>query len=30
MLIRVKGLKDTIAYGPYLCAGALIVLVQQG
>jgi len=30
MVIRVKGLKDTIAYGPYLCAGALIVLVQQG
>jgi len=30
ILIRVKGLKDTIAYGPYLCAGALIQLFQQG
>jgi prepilin signal peptidase PulO-like enzyme (type II secretory pathway) len=30
MAIRVKGLKDTIAYGPYLCAGALIGLLQQG
>jgi prepilin signal peptidase PulO-like enzyme (type II secretory pathway) len=28
--IRVKGLKDTIAYGPYLCAGALVGLFQQG
>ena len=30
IVIRVKGLKDTIAYGPYLCAGALIQLFQQG
>jgi len=28
--VRVKGLKDTIAYGPYLCAGALIQLFVQG
>ncbi len=27
--VRVKGLKDTIAYGPYLCAGALWVLLQR-
>lgn len=28
--IRVKGLRDTIAYGPYLCAGTLIVLLERG
>jgi leader peptidase (prepilin peptidase)/N-methyltransferase len=30
IVVRVKGLKDTIAYGPYLCAGALIQLFVQG
>jgi leader peptidase (prepilin peptidase)/N-methyltransferase len=30
MAVRVKGLKDTIAYGPYLCAGTLLVLLQRG
>jgi prepilin signal peptidase PulO-like enzyme (type II secretory pathway) len=28
--IRRKGLRDTIAYGPYLCAGTLIVLLERG
>jgi leader peptidase (prepilin peptidase)/N-methyltransferase len=28
--IRKKGLRDTIAYGPYLCAGTLIVLLERG
>jgi len=28
--IRVKGFKDTLAYGPYLCVGALVLLLQQG
>lgn len=26
---RIKGLRDTIAYGPYLCAGTLVVLLQH-
>lgn len=28
--VRVKRLKDTIAYGPYLAAGALIILFNRG
>ncbi len=30
IVIRVKGLRDTIAYGPYLCAGAMWVLLSPG
>ena len=30
IVVRLKGLRDTIAYGPYLAAGALIVLFQLG
>jgi leader peptidase (prepilin peptidase) / N-methyltransferase len=30
MALRLKGLRDTIAYGPYLCAGALWVLLVGG
>lgn len=29
VVIRVKGMKDTIAYGPYMCAGTLLVLLQH-
>jgi len=28
VVIRVKKLKDTIAYGPYLCAGAIYMLLR--
>ena len=27
--VRVKGLRDTIAYGPYLCVGTLVVLPER-
>ncbi|HEX6350773.1 MAG TPA: A24 family peptidase [Candidatus Dormibacteraeota bacterium] len=30
IVVRVKRLKDTIAYGPYLAAGALIILFNRG
>ncbi len=30
MAVRLKGLRDTIAYGPYLCAGAIWVLLTAG
>ena len=29
MVIRIKSLKDTIAYGPYLCIGTLVVLLER-
>jgi prepilin signal peptidase PulO-like enzyme (type II secretory pathway) len=29
IVIRAKSLRDTIAYGPYLCAGALVVLLER-
>lgn len=29
MAVRVKGLRDTIAYGPYLCLGALWLLLRS-
>jgi leader peptidase (prepilin peptidase)/N-methyltransferase len=29
IVVRVKSLHDTIAYGPYLCAGTLVVLLQR-
>lgn len=29
VLVRIKTMKDTLAYGPYLAAGALIVLYQM-
>ena len=28
--VRVKTLRDTIAYGPYLCAGAMALLLVRG
>lgn len=28
VLIRAKSMRDTIAYGPYLCIGTLVVLLQ--
>ena len=28
VLIRLKSMRDTIAYGPYLCIGTLVVLLQ--
>ena len=30
IVVRLKGIKDTIAYGPYLAAGALIVMFELG
>lgn len=30
VVVRVKKLHDTIAYGPYLCAGALLMLIARG
>jgi leader peptidase (prepilin peptidase)/N-methyltransferase len=30
LVVRVKTLKDTLAYGPYLAVGALIGLLQRG
>ena len=30
MAIRLKGMRDTIAYGPYLCAGAIWILLVAG
>lgn len=29
IVLRLKALRDTIAYGPYLCAGTLIVLLER-
>jgi leader peptidase (prepilin peptidase)/N-methyltransferase len=29
IVVRVKSLRDSIAYAPYLCAGALIVLLER-
>ncbi len=30
IVARLKGVRDTIAYGPYLAAGALVVIFQLG
>ena len=30
MVLRIKALRDTFAYGPYLAAGAVIALLSLG